>query len=118
MACVATCPDGTIANANTLKCDGCASFCKICDYLDQRKCYTCNKPYLVYNNTCLRECPSGYRKNFDETACIANVVTPPVITPPSPSNPQKNDTNTTPEPIIVYNGTNVTTYVEKPYIIP
>ena len=67
--CYKDCPAGSAPNSETLSCFACLPGCDLCDINNQTKCLKCTTPTLAYDGECLTECPDGWHKNDDETAC-------------------------------------------------
>lgn len=82
-ACVAECPPQTVTDEVNKRCLGCASGCEVCDVKDTNKCYKCtrNPNLLLFNHTCVAQCPEGYRENFFRTACDLATEVPVIYFP-------------------------------------
>ena len=40
-----------------------------CDLADQEICFQCERQLLLFNSTCVPQCPPGYREDFFRTRC-------------------------------------------------
>lgn len=79
--CVGTCPDGTVANSDTNRCESCDSSCVTCSVpRDPSKCTSCSVPtgyYLILLSTasasgnCATSCPTGTAKDTTGTKCYS-----------------------------------------------
>ena len=69
--CYEVCPKRTITDELNRRCLGCEAGCEVCDKDDQLKCLQCIDELLLFNNTCLKTCPTGYVPNFFFTECVA-----------------------------------------------
>jgi len=67
--CWADCPPGTRHNAENLTCFACNEGCDLCDIQDINKCLRCTAPALVYDGSCISECPIGWVVNEEGVAC-------------------------------------------------
>ena len=55
-------------------CKGCMTGCKKCDEVNQTKCYECNSPFILFDSTCMTDCPGGYKRNAAGTGCDATSI--------------------------------------------
>lgn len=53
-----SCPSGTFANSNNLRCDSCTSPCATCSN-SATNCTSCVSPNLYYDGVCTASCPNG-----------------------------------------------------------
>ena len=64
--CLIKCPNGTYPiNQSCMKCN---NGCKIC--ANDKLCEECTKPNLLWNRSCVVNCPAGWISNSDGTQCI------------------------------------------------
>ncbi len=58
-----------MADPVKMVCKGCMTGCNKCDTLNQTKCYECAAPLILFENSCLTDCPGGYKRNSAGTGC-------------------------------------------------
>ena len=55
-------------------CKGCMTGCNKCDTLNQTKCFECASPLILFENSCLTDCPGGFKRNKEGTGCDASTI--------------------------------------------
>ena len=63
------CPLGTTPNNKTMKCDGCAQGCAVCNVTNNAECIRCEPGLALLDTSCVAECIDGYKKSWDGSVC-------------------------------------------------
>ncbi|KAL4471739.1 hypothetical protein ABPG74_008632 [Tetrahymena malaccensis] len=55
----------SLINSSNLTCNQCSSICKTC-ILQSNRCTSCQQGYFLYQNKCIKNCPSKYYQSIGE----------------------------------------------------
>ena len=67
--CVSQCPNGTSLNYGNRSCDGCLSQCTQCDNANNAICLECIPGLILFNKSCILQCPIDYVQSADGSTC-------------------------------------------------